>query len=111
MSEMEGYRGRLIPVDLGGLELDEWVQKTLDRTELPEYCEDWLEALYEFRYNDFVYDVKTSTIYEVQRQPLDPYGFIEAERNADGSVSFLVSYYNGGASFGEVAETVLRKVE
>lgn len=108
MSEMETYRGRLTPVDLGGLELDLWIQNLLGRESLEgTYCRNWLEALSELRYNSYVYHEKSGILYEIHREALDPQGFQFAEHRPDGTVDFFVSYYNGGASFGEVAESLL----
>ena len=108
MSEMDTYRGRLIPVDRNGLEIERWIQELLGGDSLEGYS-DWFEALDEERYNQYVYYSTTDTLYLVERERLDPYGFIEATRREDGSVDFTVSYYNGGASFDEVMESVIRK--
>lgn len=112
MSEMVTYRGRLIPVDRRGLGIEAWIRELLgwDSLDTRGYG-DWFEALDEERYNQYVYDSATDTLYEVERERLDPYGFIEASRREDGSMDFTVSYYNGGASFGEAMEAVLRKSE
>lgn len=110
MSEMDTYRGRLIPVDRNGLEVEAWIQKLLGWNSLDErYYSDWFEALGEEHYNQYVYDSRTDMLYLVERERLDPYGFIEASRREDGSVDFTVSYYNGGASFDEVMEAAIRK--
>lgn len=109
MSEMETFKGRLTPVELDGLTVDQWVQELLGWTELDlNRYEDWLDALSEERYGEYVYDRLTSTVYEIQKHQLDPYGFVEAERRSDGSIDFIVSYYNGGVSFSEVAKSAIR---
>lgn len=107
MSEVDTYRGKLVPVDLEGGTLDDWIQKRLDRTELDDYEDSWLEALHEDLYDSYHYDRNSGILYEVQRERLDPNGFVHSKRNADGTIDFLVSYYNGGASFGEVMDEVV----
>lgn len=112
MSEMVTYRGRLIPVDRRSLGIEAWIQELFgwDSPAARGYA-DWFQALDEERYNQYVYDSATDTLYEVEREWLDPYGFIEFSRREDGSVDFNVSYYSGGASFDEGMESVLRKSE
>lgn len=110
VSEMETYRGKLTPVDLEGLGLDNWIQNLLGWESLEgTFYESWLEALDEERYDSYVYHKKSEILYEVHRESLDPYGFQFSERKPDGTVEFFVSYYNGGASFDEVAESFLDK--
>jgi len=107
MSEVDTYRGKLVPVDLEGRTLDQWIQKRLDRTELDDYEDSWLEALQEDLYDSYYYDRNSDTLYAVQRERLDPNGFVHSKPNADGTIDFLVSYYNGGASFGEIMDEVV----
>lgn len=111
MSEMEAYSGRLIPVDRGGRDFGSWVQELLGGRSLEELgAYDWREALME-EAEGFIYDRATDTVYEVQRERLDPSGFLISERGADGSYSFTVSYYNGGASFSEAVLSAVRSSE
>lgn len=110
MSEMDTYRGRLTPVDRKGLGIEAWIQELLGWDSLGDYM-DWFEALDEERSNQYVYYSATDTLYEVERERLDPYGFVEASRREDGSVDFTVSYYNGGASFDEIMESAIRKAD
>lgn len=107
MSDVDTYRGKLTPIDLGEQTLDQWIQSRLDRTELKDYEFSWLEALHEELYGSYHYDRESGTLYEVQRERFDPEGFVHSKRNADGTIDFLVSYYNGGASFGEVMDEVV----
>ena len=107
MSDVDTYRGRLIPVDLEGQTLNQWIQKRLDRIELKDYEFSWLDALHEELYDSYHYDRNSGILYEVQRERFDPEGFVHARHNSDGTIDFLVSYYNGGASFGEVMDEVV----
>lgn len=107
MSDVDTYRGKLTPVDLGEQTLDQWIQKRIGRSELEDYESGWLEALQEELYGSYHYNRSDETLYEVQREKLNPNGFVHSKRNADGTIDFLVSYYNGGASFGEVMDEVV----
>jgi len=107
MSDVDTYRGKLTPVDLGERTLDQWIQNRIGRSELKDYEDSWLEALQEELYNAYHYDRDSEILYEVQRERFDPEGFVHSKRNADGTIEFLVSYYNGGASFGEVMDEVV----
>jgi len=110
MSEVEAHVGTLVPVDFGG-DLDGWIQRELGRTELKSYELSWLEALEEERYRRYHYSPSEGILYEVNSQKLDPSSFVQSSRGGDGSVSFIVGYYNGGASFGEVLDGVLAKAD
>lgn len=106
MSTVEAYTGKLTPVDLQGKSLDEWIQHNLKLSELPAHAEDWLEVLSEEHYNKYLYNSKTKTLYKVKRKSMDPDGFLHFDRKKDGSYTFSMSYYNGGASFEEVMRDV-----
>ena len=110
MSEVVGYRGRLIPVDLGALSLDQWIQQKLGTAVLEECYDSWLEAFEEELDGDYgyLYSEGQGKLYAVERESFDPEGFLESTAHADGSYSFALSYYNGGADFDEVAQGIFR---
>lgn len=106
MSDVEAYKGKLVPVDLDGKSVDMWIQDELKNVDLENYM-DLLDALYEERNGQYFYDRAGDVLYEIHRTPLDPEGFVHSTANPDGSYSFTVSYYNGGASFEEVMDEVV----
>ena len=108
MSKVVAYRGKLIPVDLQGKELDRWIQDRLRASFLPTDYGSWLEALEDQYYNGYFYDSATETLYAVERQPLYPETFVRSTRNSDGSYDFVLSYHSGIVGFNEVAESILR---
>lgn len=115
MSEVETHVGKLIPISLDGLSIDEWVQKELGQTEKPDY-ETWLSHYDEEQYSNpkkyprrLFYD--GVTLFEVVAKKLPFNDFVEANENPDGSIDFVISYYNGGASLDEVLAEVVEKVK
>ena len=107
MSETVAYKGKLIPVDREGKSLYLWIQERLGWDELGSGHSDWLVALEETFYGDYFYDDSRAVLYEVRRRDLDPGDFVHATSNPDGSFDFVVSFYNGGASFEEVMGSVV----
>lgn len=109
MSETVAYVGKLTPVDLEGLSVDEWIQKKLNRTEL-EFGLTWLEELDEACDNSperfFYHEGK---LYEVERVEFSPEDIAVSFKHADGTTGFVVSYYNGGCSFDEALEYAIQE--
>lgn len=95
MSDYEAYTGKLIPtgktfevfVEEVGLEKDPW-------------C-DSLEEAFREKYED-VYLLVEDYIYKFDMEEIDPNELISITPNTDGSISFTVSYYNGGTCLDEV---------
>jgi len=110
MSEVESYIGKLIPVDMDGKTLDEWIMNKLGINELG-YYENWLEALEDNHWKEFHFDENSKILYAVEKQELDPESMANVYRNDDGTYGFVVSFYNGGTYFGEVIQKGLDKVK
>ena len=111
MSGAETHKGRLIPIPKYGrcnfFSLEsraECVCKLLEY-ERQDYHTSWVDCLQDFGYGEVF--INGGTIYKVEDEELDPYGFAEATLNEDGSIDYFISYYNGGACFEEVIEAAL----
>lgn len=103
MSTTVAYQGKMKPVDLKGLTVDNWIQKKLGRTVL-ETSDSWIAELIEEYYGkskSYFYDSESEILYKVKRVELEPESIMVANRKSDGSIDFLLSYYNGGCSFDE----------
>lgn len=106
MSEMEGWVGKAIPVYEGMSEVEAMRQAMIDNgKEVPE-CEWELE--------DEFYDLRTyewcnGQMYRLDAKKLDPYGFVEGKMNDDGSIDFVLYWYNGGGCRSEVLESAIKK--
>jgi len=113
MSEMEFLTGKLIFV---GPEDSETVEDasvrilTKENYKMRESDETALEALQEEFYRR--YAVINDKIYQIEMRNEDPYEDIfEAHINPDGSIGFVVKYYNGGCSFGEAIDMAFEKMK
>lgn len=110
MSGSEIHRGKLVPMSLKGVTLEE---RARDACRVLGYqwddmYESWVECLRDEGYRH-VY-VRGDIIYEIQDTHLDEVdGFVEGTRNDDGSYDYYINYYNGGTSFTEVMDEVIVK--
>lgn len=70
--------------------------------------DDIKDSFYDKFYDDYV--VVGDDMYHVEnRVDLREEDVFESFENEDGSIDFLVQYYNGGCSFGEAVEEALKK--
>ncbi len=111
MSEMETHRGKLVPMILAGVTLEENAKNACVKLGLKrdDYHKSWLECLNDEGYRKVL--VRGGIIYEIQDTELESSGFVEGTINDDGSYDYFVSYYNGGASLNEVLESAVKKAE
>jgi len=110
MSEMETHKGTLVPMSLKGATLEERAQDAcrLLGYKLDDY-DSWVEVLQDRGYRSAY--IRGDTIYEIQDQEVDPYGFVEATKHPDGRIEYFMSWYNGGASMSEVLDDAVAKAE
>lgn len=75
-----------------------------------DYYESYKQALLsEFYYNYYIYN---NDLYNLNYSSSDAYEDIaEGEIKEDGSINFLVSYYNGGACLHEMLHIVMDKIK
>ena len=109
MSEMETHKGKLVPMVLNGVTLEERCEDACKRFgfEKESWHDTWEECLDDEGYRK-VY-VSNDIIYEIQDKEVDSYGFVEGSKNDDGSIDYFLSYYNGGASLNEVLDSAVDK--
>lgn len=107
MSDVEAYKGRVTTTNktlhefMEGVKFPTWYDKN-----------NWYDV-YEYfcdLYNR-EYVLIGKTVYKVSKAPFDPESISEFEENEDGSIDFMVSFYNGGVSFGEVIERGVEKLQ
>lgn len=111
MSEVESYKGKLVPVEMNGLSLEEKCKELCSATELDSYVQSWFEQLKEEKYDSYYYSKQLDTLFAVEKTELDPEGFLEMTKNEDGSYEFMTSFYNGGASIAEVLDSGIKHTE
>ena len=107
MSDYETRVGNIRPTELS---VDEVVYQWLDNNEKPKYYnlpEDNLELFrseienYVF-INDIVYEI-------IDDKRLDYDDLFEINENPDGTLSYILRYYNGGCGYEEALESAMDK--
>lgn len=106
MSETEAHVGRIIPVDLAGKTVDEWIMDKLGKTELSEYSENWVDEFFDTddNYDKFYFNENSETLYEIDAKKFNPDDYAKLTKNSDGSYNFIASFYNGGTCLREVLD-------
>ena len=110
MSEMEAHKGKLTPMVLEGVTPEERAESACkifgcDRD--PGMT--WEETMREYMYDAVI--VIGDVTYKIENKELDPYGYVEATKNDDGSIDYSISFYNGGAGLHEVLESAVKDVD
>jgi hypothetical protein len=115
MSQTEFHTGRLYPMNFGK-DLEGWCRRVATANKI-ELGEDWQE---DFRdaFDEYAnkignakeeYFIQGENLYRVidHVQNEDEEYFMKLSRNADGSISFISQFYNGGTCFSEMLEEAL----
>lgn len=119
MSYQETRRGKLKKIihvngicDQSGMLMELAKQLNIEKDYLKylEDCEEdeaFMEACYD---NDCLkYTIIGDDIYEILEDEELKYGFCVIDHNEDGTLDYVASWYNGGASLSEVLEKELSK--
>lgn len=112
MSETETHRGKLVPMVLSGVTLEERCESACNELgyEMGKYCDTWEECLSDDGYKKVI--IRDKVIYRIVDDvevPSD--GFAEATANEDGSINYFISWYNGGASMDEVINSAIDELD
>lgn len=102
MSEQKTIKGKLIPVDLGGLTVEEYAKKTLGENSDLSYHSSYVEKFVEQSDGCLIYQEQSNKLYKVAYEEVDPNYFFFHRTNEDGSTDFITSFYNGGTYLEEV---------
>ena len=111
MSDVESYKGKLIPVDCGELSLDEKIQEITGASTLPKWCDNWLEYLYDEKWKEYFFDSNSNVLYKIEKEELQLDYFAVGKKKEHGSYEFAVSFYNGGCGLEEVLEDAIKNAE
>lgn len=105
MSRDVSMKGKLIPVDLEGLTVEEKVLSLVPKDKHINVTEFYDSALDYITLELNYYFEKTSGIlFEVSVIEDEYDSFMEITKNADGSYDFLTRFYNGGTHLGEMLD-------
>jgi hypothetical protein len=110
MSDYEQHIGKLKEIEIEE-SLETTCKEIMENKELPSYCSSYKEFLFDEKYDDYI--VADDKLYKVvESQDIESYDDIMyAEENNDGTISFVVRYYNGGSGFGDAIGEALKNLE
>lgn len=108
MSQNESHRGILIEMPKVGNETTEQqCRRLLNNVDLKDYYSTYKEMLD----SETDYIIFNDTVYNPKSEEIDPYECFVATKNNDGTINFIVNYYNGGCGFKEAIEYALKKMK
>ena len=112
MSETEIVKGKLIPVDQGKSEsLIDVCKRICDKFGVTGETfdgYDYDELMRDELYNKAV--VINNIVYLIESKSFNYEDIFEAEKNDDGSINFLVKFYNGGCGLEEAIEEAVSRI-
>jgi len=109
MSENEAYFGKLKEIKYSGA-IEDIILKICEEENYEIDKNNIKESFYDEAYDDYV--VVDDKIYKIiESNYVDPYEIFKASKNDDGTINFIVSYYNGGCGFTEAIEEALNNME
>ena len=114
MSEQETIKGKIRRIFVGTKEeMEMFAQDLCEKNGYyyeETYFETYVECLEEEGYREYI--ITDNDIYEVVETKNFEYNdTFDASENPDGTISFVLSYYNGGCSFGEAIGKALKNME
>lgn len=110
MSETVYYTGKLTPVKTKtGETLEDTAKRIIDENnyKIESYYKTAHECFDDVYYREYI--TVNNKIYSVQNEDVDDNDDIfKATINEDGSINYVVKYYNGGCSFNEAIEEAMK---
>lgn len=106
MSDMEFHKGKLIPVKtLQGETLESVCRRMYLKENITTLYDDMIEGLLSETWNKYVIlENKLFKIEDVEYDIND--GIYEHTLNSDGSINYMMYFYNGGACLSEMLEKI-----
>lgn len=104
MSDVEAYKGKLTPVDLKGLDINNYIKTYLvpEIKALGSYYSSWVELMEEELEHKYFYDENSGVLYKIiKEEELVTDGFVTMHENQDGSYDYVLSFYNGATGFND----------
>ena len=113
MSETVSHIGKLTKISVKNKTTEQFVKEMLKKgnIEMKEYHNDIFDCLTNTFHGLYFYHKKSDTLYRIDNRELNLYdNIIIADKNEDGTISYQLKYYNGGASFDECLNEALDKM-
>lgn len=113
MSQTETHVGKLKLVPkLENEDLELQCKRLLNNEPLYEYCDTYEEMLEGSRLYGCKYIISKTDIYEIiEDYSCEGDDIFNANKNSDGTISYVTSFYNGGCSFSEALGYCLEDME
>jgi hypothetical protein len=113
MSQTETHIGKLRKVDFQGKTREEWCEikcREIGKNEIASYNDNWTEELRDLGYEKyfFVNDDIWEAFDHISKDDSDD--IYEITPNSDGTLSFVMQFYNGGTCLTECIEEELEKL-
>lgn len=111
MSQQETHIGKLKLVQkLEDETLEEQCKRLCNNAELESYHEDYLDYIRDEYYRKYI--VYNDDIYEIiEDDESNGHDIFNAYNNSDGSIGYILSYYNGGCGFSDAIGYALEDME
>lgn len=113
MSQKEMHKGKIRKVELHGKTVEEFCKEHLNKNgvlELSAYSETWIDEFREREYEKYFFINKTGEVYELIEHEEIGEDLDVFEREANGDISFVTSFYNGGTCLSERIDDSVSKM-
>lgn len=114
MSEMERHIGKVKPIDLQGMNAEEWSKKKCEELGIADnikWYDSYEETLLNESHDKPIVKVNDEFWEVIEDREEDDYNDISIMRpNRDGTFDFLFQFYNGGTCLSEMLECEIKKI-
>ena len=107
MSEMEAYTGKLKPTG-------KTVAEVMEGYDFPSYYDKSNPSDVEDYFVDKFYEERVAIdgfVFDVEMTAFEEGDMFNADKNEDGTIDFVVRYYNGGCSFSEAIDRAIERID
>lgn len=116
MSQMETHIGKMIKVGMNGLSLEEWCKNYCIKQGEDNIKQDdeytWVECFMDNYEYDSDYKIANNKLYKILNDYSDDgTDIFMANKNSDGSIDYVVQYYNGECYFSEAIGYALDRMK
>jgi hypothetical protein len=116
MSDMEYHTGKIRKLPRFNETEEEWAKRICDDHGWEDkYDQGWIETLREEGYDEDIIVVNINGNYEiwelVEHTDFDQDDMFQAKKNEDDTISFTMSFYNGGTCLSEMLEEAVKRAK
>lgn len=109
MSEVEYHKGILKKVPMwDGENIEDQIKRVLKNAEIGKWCKNYVETILSDYSKE--YTVIKNTLYEIKDENYeDTEEIFESTEKPDGTIDYVVRFYNGGCCLNEALEYALKR--